>query len=91
MNNVRSFPGMLHGALETRARRYTPAMFVAAGLTIADRARDGELVPSPLDRSVHRAVTLEVARAAVESGVAHAVPDEELLAGAFGRYVAEYG
>ena len=67
-----------------RARRYAPAMFVAAGLAIAGTAGEGELVPSPLDRRVHLAVTLAVARAAVEAGVARVTPDEELLAATFG-------
>jgi malic enzyme len=49
------------GALETRAQRYTLSMFVAAGLAIAATAGPGELVPDPLDRRVHLAVTLAVA------------------------------
>lgn len=80
VNNVLGFPGLLRGALETRARRYTPSMFVAAGLAIASLARDGELVPTPLDHRVHLAVTLAVAHAAVEAGVARVTPDEEMLA-----------
>jgi malic enzyme len=47
-------------------------------------AGEGELVPSPLDRRVHLAVTLAVARAAVDSGVARVVPDTEMLAATFG-------
>jgi malate dehydrogenase (oxaloacetate-decarboxylating) len=35
VNNILGFPGLLRGALETRAQRYTPSMFVAAGLAIA--------------------------------------------------------
>src|SRR5919198_356826 len=65
VNNILGFPGLLRGALETRARRYTPSMFVAAGLAIATAAGPGELVADPLDRRVHLAVTLAVARAAV--------------------------
>ncbi len=83
VNNVLGFPGLLRGALEARARRYTPGMFVAAGLAIADQAGEGELVPNPLDRRVHLAVTLAVARAAVADGVARLTPDEELLAATF--------
>ena len=84
MNNILGFPGILRGALETRARRYTPSMFVAAGLTIAAMAGPGELVPDPLDRRVHLAVTLAVARAAVEAGVARVALDEEMLVASFG-------
>ena len=83
VNNVLGFPGILRGALEARARRFTPSMFVAAGLAIAGMAEEGELVPSPLDRQVHLAVTLAVAGAAVEAGVARVTPDEELLAATF--------
>src|SRR5207302_5914332 len=80
VNNVLGFPGILRGALETRARRYTPSMFVAAGLAIAAAAGPGELVPDPLDHRVHRAVTLAVARAAVEAGAPRTSPDDEMLA-----------
>jgi malate dehydrogenase (oxaloacetate-decarboxylating) len=85
VNNILGFPGILRGALETRARRYTSSMFVAAGLAIAAGAAPGELVPDPLDRRVHLAVTLAVARAAVEAGVAREAPDEEMLAASFGN------
>jgi malic enzyme len=84
VNNILGFPGLLRGALETRARRYTPSMFVAAGLAIAAAADPGELVPDPLDRRVHLAVTLAVARAAVEAGVARVTLDEEMLVASFG-------
>src|ERR687885_1748660 len=84
VNNILGFPGLLRGALETRARRYTPSMFMAAGLAIAAAAGPGEIVPNPLDRRVHLAVTLAVARAAVEAGVARVTPDEELLVSSFG-------
>jgi malate dehydrogenase (oxaloacetate-decarboxylating) len=83
VNNILGFPGLLRGALETNARRFTSAMFVAAGLAIAEMAAEGELVPNPLDRRVHLAVTMAVARAAVESGVARVPYDEEMLAATF--------
>lgn len=84
VNNVLGFPGILRGALETRARRFTPSMFVAAGQAIAAAGGAGELVPSPLDRRVHLAVTLAVARAAIQAGVARIAPNEEVLAATFG-------
>jgi malate dehydrogenase (oxaloacetate-decarboxylating) len=83
VNNVLGFPGLLRGALEARARCYVPAMFVAAGEAIAAHAGADELVPYPLDRRVHQAVTLAVARAAVAAGVARVAPDEDLLAATF--------
>jgi malate dehydrogenase (oxaloacetate-decarboxylating) len=86
VNNVLGFPGILRGALEARARRFTPSMFVAAGLAIAGAAGAGELVPNPLDRHVHLAVTLAVAQAAAAAGVARVAPDAELLAATFGPH-----
>jgi len=83
VNNVLGFPGLLRGALEVNARRFVPEMYVAVGLAIAGMAGEGELVPSPLNRRVHLAVTLAVARAAVETGVARQSFDEELLATRF--------
>jgi malate dehydrogenase (oxaloacetate-decarboxylating) len=83
VNNLLGFPGLLRGAMEARARRFIPSMFVAAAEAIAARAQDGEVVPNPLDRGVHLAVSLAVARAAVEGGVARALPDEQALAAAF--------
>ncbi len=83
VNNLLGFPGLLRGALEARARRFTPSMFVAAGEAIAGQAAPGEVMPDPLDRAVHGAVALAVARTAVAEGVARAVPDEEALAAAF--------
>jgi malate dehydrogenase (oxaloacetate-decarboxylating) len=83
VNNVLGFPGILRGALEANARCFSTEMFVAAGLAIAGMAADGELVPNPLDRRVHLAVTLAVARAAVTSGVAQGTLDEEMLAATF--------
>jgi hypothetical protein len=40
-------------------------------------------MPGPLDRAVHRAVSLAVARTAVAEGVARAIPDEEALIASF--------
>jgi malate dehydrogenase (oxaloacetate-decarboxylating) len=83
VNNLLGFPGLLRGALEARARRFTPSMFVAAGESIAGQAPAGEVMPGPLDRAVHHAVSLAVVRTAVAEGVARAIPDEEALAASF--------
>jgi malate dehydrogenase (oxaloacetate-decarboxylating) len=83
VNNLLGFPGLLRGALEARARRFTPSMFVAAGEAIAGQAPAGEVMPGPLDRAVHRAVSLAVARTAAAEGVARAIPDEEALIASF--------
>lgn len=68
INNVLGFPGLFRGALDAGAKRFTDEMLVAAAETIADLALDHELVPDPLDRAVHDAVTQAVAQAARDSG-----------------------
>jgi malate dehydrogenase (oxaloacetate-decarboxylating) len=77
VNNVLGFPGLFRGALDARARRFTFEMLLAAARAIAERADGAELVPSPLERDVHRAVAHAVARAAMESGVARVKLDED--------------
>ncbi|MFU8894929.1 MAG: NAD-dependent malic enzyme [Gammaproteobacteria bacterium] len=67
INNVLGFPGLFRGALEAGAKRFTDEMLVAAAETIADLALDHELVPDPLDRTVHDAIARAVAQAARDS------------------------
>ncbi len=64
INNVLGFPGLFRGALEARAPRFTDAMLMAAAKAIAARAPGHDLVPDPLDREVHAAVTAAVRSAA---------------------------
>lgn len=68
INNVSAFPGLFRGALNARARRFNDRMMFAAARCLAMQAQEGQLVPDPLDRNVHEAVTEAVARAAAESG-----------------------
>lgn len=83
VNNLLGYPGILRAAIDCRARRIDPSMYLAAAHTIADLAGEQELVPNPLRRDVHRAVARAVARAAVEAGVARvAVPTDYQLVGA---------
>ena len=70
VNNLLGFPGILRAAIDTRSRRITQAMYVAAARAIAAHARREELVPSPLRKDVHLAVARAVAEAAQASGVA---------------------
>ncbi len=80
VNNLLGFPGILRGAIDCRARRITPEMYVAAARTIAAHAGENELVPNPLRRDVHRAVARAVVKAAVTSGVARLeVPSDYML------------
>jgi malate dehydrogenase (oxaloacetate-decarboxylating) len=72
VNNVLGFPGIFRGAVDANAPRITHEMLVAAAQTIADMTPAGELVPSPLDKGVHRAVARAVALTAMEQGIARA-------------------
>ena len=69
INNALAFPGVLRGALDSRASDITPKMNLAAAHAIAAHVRNCEIapdfiVPSPLDRSVAVAVATAVASAA---------------------------
>jgi len=80
VNNLLGFPGILRAAIDTRARRIDPTMYVAAARAIAEKAGANELVPNPLRRDVHRAVARAVADAAARAGVARAqVPSDYQL------------
>ncbi len=80
VNNLLGYPGILRAAIDCRARRIVPAMYVAAAGAIAERARENELVPNPLRRDVHRAVARAVAEAAQKAGVARTpVPSDYQL------------
>jgi malate dehydrogenase (oxaloacetate-decarboxylating) len=80
VNNLLGFPGILRAAIDTRARRIDPSMYVAAARAIAEKAGGNELVPNPLRLDVHRAVARAVAEAAVKSGVARVrVPSDYQL------------
>ena len=72
VNNVLGFPGIFRGAVDANAPRITHEMLVAAAQTISDMTPAGELVPSPLDKEVHRAVARAVAMTAMEQGIARA-------------------
>jgi len=65
INNVLAFPGLFRGALAARARAFTDAMLQAAAEAIARAASGNELVPDPLDKSVHAEVAAAVTAAAV--------------------------
>jgi malate dehydrogenase (oxaloacetate-decarboxylating) len=73
---------VLRGALDAAATKITSEMFFAAARAISEHsAEHDEGVPDPLDRSLHRAVTHAVARAAIDSGVARLQLDEDYFAG----------
>jgi malate dehydrogenase (oxaloacetate-decarboxylating) len=72
VNNVLGFPGIFRGAVDTYAPRITHEMLVAASQAIADMTPTGDLVPSPLDKKLHRAVARAVAETAIKQGIARA-------------------
>ncbi len=84
VNNLLGFPGILRAALDTRAKRITREMYVAAARSIAALAGPNELVPNPLRRDVHRAVARAVALAAEASGVARIETPSDYMLGETG-------
>jgi malate dehydrogenase (oxaloacetate-decarboxylating) len=70
VNNVLGFPGILRGAVDTYARKISYEMYLAAAESIAELTPSDELVPNPLDKEVHRAVTRAVARTAIRQDLA---------------------
>ena len=67
INNVSAFPGLLRGALDAKTRRFTDQMLFAASHCLAGNTPEGQLVPDPLDKSIHKAVTQAVYDAALEA------------------------
>ena len=76
VNNALAFPGLFRGALNARARKINNRMKIAAAKAISSFAQAGELVPSILDKELHRTVAEAVERAAFESGVARTRGEE---------------
>ncbi len=75
INNVLAFPGIFRGALDVRATKINEEMKLAAAKAIAALVADNELnaeyvIPSPFDPRVAPAVAANVARIAIETGVA---------------------
>jgi malate dehydrogenase (oxaloacetate-decarboxylating) len=68
INNVLAFPGLFAGALRSGAKDFSDAMLIAASRTIAQAAPEGQLVPEPLNNSLHEAVAAAVAAAVVPDG-----------------------
>ncbi len=84
VNNLLAFPGIFRGALESRARRITEGMKLAAAKAIANivgEERSAEyVIPSVFDARVVDAVAAAVRAAAIEDGFARRtafLPEEE--------------
>lgn len=71
-NNVLAFPGLMRGALDTKARKVSMGMCLAASRALAAIAGDDveSILPSPLDATSHAEVADAVAMAAVREGLA---------------------
>jgi malate dehydrogenase (oxaloacetate-decarboxylating) len=65
INNVLCFPGLFDAALRARARSFTDSMLVAAAGALAGAADAGQLLPDPLDVSVHERVSQAVQAAII--------------------------
>jgi malate dehydrogenase (oxaloacetate-decarboxylating) len=72
VNNVLGFPGILRGAVDSYTPYITHEMYLAAARTIADLTPQGEILPNPLDKNIHRAVARAVAIQARQQGLARA-------------------
>lgn len=75
INNVLAFPGIFRGALDVEATHINESMKQSAVEAIADLIKPDELnadycIPGPFDKRVAPSVAREVAKAAMESGVA---------------------
>ncbi len=75
INNVLAFPGIFRGALDVRASDINDEMKLATSYAIASLVSDEELcpeyiIPPAFDERIGKTVAKEVAKAAVESGVA---------------------
>ena len=69
INNALAFPGLFREALQAQSRAIDPEMLIAAAKAIAAAARDRDLVPDVLDRSVHATVAQAVAEKAAKMGL----------------------
>jgi malate dehydrogenase (oxaloacetate-decarboxylating) len=72
VNNVLGFPGIFRGAVDSRAPRITHEMLIAAVDVLVSMTPSGELMPNPLDKTVHREVARAVAETAIRQGIARA-------------------
>ncbi|MHD0397472.1 NADP-dependent malic enzyme [Staphylococcus simulans] len=82
INNVLAFPGIFRGALDVEATHINEKMKQAAVQAIANLIEPDELspeycIPAPFDKRVAPSVARNVAKAAMESGVARVEVDPD--------------
>lgn len=83
INNVLAFPGVFRGALDAQAKEINMDMKVAAARALAKvvehQLRPDCIIPKPFDRRVLPAVSVAVAKEAVNTGTATKNVDLELI------------
>lgn len=85
INNVLGFPGILRGALDVRSTDINEEMKIASARALADVIEESELheefiIAESFDRRVVPAIAAEVARAAMDTGVARIERDPDEIA-----------
>ncbi len=85
INNVLGFPGILRGALDVRATDINEEMKIASARALAEVIPESELheefvIAESFDRKVVPAIAAEVARAAMDTGVARIERDPDEIA-----------
>jgi malate dehydrogenase (oxaloacetate-decarboxylating) len=70
INNVLAYPGLMKGAIDAHAVRFTPEMKIAAAYALAQHASADDLLPSPFLPGLH----LDVARAVEKAARSAASP-----------------
>ncbi|WP_210126330.1 malic enzyme-like NAD(P)-binding protein [Staphylococcus sp. GDY8P85P] len=84
INNVLAFPGIFRGALDTESTHINEDMKKAAVEAVANLIKADELnpdycIPGPFDKRVAPSVAREVAKAAMETGVARIEVDPQAV------------
>ena len=82
INNVLVFPGLFRGALDVRASTVNSEMMMAASRGIAacvaeDELRTDCILPYAYDKRAHESVAAAVRKAAIDTGVAKLVNQQE--------------
>ncbi len=82
VNNLLGYPGILKGAINAQATSISRDMYIAAAEAIVRHTPERELVPDPLDPTLHERVSVTVEEAAYRSGVATRRASSETSTGA---------
>ncbi|MEM4368421.1 MAG: NADP-dependent malic enzyme [Candidatus Anstonellales archaeon] len=72
VNNLLAFPGVFRGALDSTAKKITDEMKIAAAEAIAnylEEPTENNLMPSALDKRLHKQVAISVGIKALDNGI----------------------